>query len=185
MLERRGADQRKDPSGTAAGSSSGATVLVLGALLDGIPESDAIGASLIAGGSVGFAGGRRRLYLQHPRVVVGDDGHETRWPLGPLHRRTVGDGRGRLDCGCGLGYALLGDAGDTVLAVTETFAGGAVLTMLADTMVPEAVNRRPCGRPGVCRRLHRVVLAVDGWGRLTCSPTLISRDVPRRRPRCG
>jgi ZIP family zinc transporter len=39
-----------------------------------------------------------------------------------------------------LGYGLLGGAGETTLAFTETFAAGAVLTMLADTMVPEAVD---------------------------------------------
>ena len=39
-----------------------------------------------------------------------------------------------------LGYGLLGGAGETTLAFTETFAAGEVLTMLADTMVPEAVE---------------------------------------------
>ena len=39
-----------------------------------------------------------------------------------------------------LGYGLLGSAGETTLALTEAFAAGAVLTMLADTMVPEAVD---------------------------------------------
>ena len=39
-----------------------------------------------------------------------------------------------------LGYGLLGGAGDFALAFTETFAAGAVLTMLSDTMVPEAVE---------------------------------------------
>ena len=39
-----------------------------------------------------------------------------------------------------LGYQLLGGAGPTAVAVTQSFAAGAILTMLSDTMVPEAVK---------------------------------------------
>ena len=37
-----------------------------------------------------------------------------------------------------LGYGLLGNAPLGRIAVIEAFAGGAILTMLADTMMPEA-----------------------------------------------
>jgi zinc transporter, ZIP family len=36
------------------------------------------------------------------------------------------------------GYALLDGASPTTIAFTLAFAGGAILTMLADTMMPEA-----------------------------------------------
>ena len=36
------------------------------------------------------------------------------------------------------GYALLGGASNFVLAVVQAFAGGAMLMMLANTMIPEA-----------------------------------------------
>ena len=36
------------------------------------------------------------------------------------------------------GYGLFDTAGDTTIAFVLAFAGGAVLTMLADTMMPEA-----------------------------------------------
>ena len=38
----------------------------------------------------------------------------------------------------GLAYALLGSSSPGVLAVIQAFAAGAILTMLADTMMPEA-----------------------------------------------
>ncbi len=37
-----------------------------------------------------------------------------------------------------LGYAFLGDASANVIAAIQAFAAGAILTMLADTMMPEA-----------------------------------------------
>ena len=39
------------------------------------------------------------------------------------------------------GYALLDGASDGTLAFVLAFAGGAVLTMLADTMMPEAFEK--------------------------------------------
>jgi ZIP family zinc transporter len=36
------------------------------------------------------------------------------------------------------GYAFFGDTSGDVLAFMSAFAGGAILTMLADTMMPEA-----------------------------------------------
>ena len=38
------------------------------------------------------------------------------------------------------GYALLGEASEETVAFIQTFAAGAILTMLADTMMPEAVE---------------------------------------------
>jgi ZIP family zinc transporter len=37
-----------------------------------------------------------------------------------------------------LGYGLLQGASDNTVALIEAFAGGAVLTMLVDVMIPEA-----------------------------------------------
>jgi ZIP family zinc transporter len=141
LIDHRGAEKRKDPTGTDAGTgSSAATALVLGALLDGIPESAAIGVSLIGGGSVGIAVVIAVFLSNIPEslsasVGMRRDGRSIGyimrlWTL-VVMASTVA---------AGLGYGLLGGAGETTLAFTETFAAGAVLTMLADTMVPEAVE---------------------------------------------
>ena len=44
------------------------------------------------------------------------------------------------------GYVLLDGASATLLAAMQTFAAGAIITMLADTMIPEATEH--AGRVG-------------------------------------
>jgi ZIP family zinc transporter len=41
---------------------------------------------------------------------------------------------------CVLGYVLLDGASDDLIGVVQAFAAGAILTMLADTMIPEATK---------------------------------------------
>jgi zinc transporter, ZIP family len=141
LIDRKGAEDRKDPTGTDAGtSSSAAASLVLGALLDGIPESAAIGVSLIGGGSVGVAVVIAVFLSNIPEALSAStgmkkDGRSTGYILRLWTLVVIAS-----TVAAALGYGLLGDAGQTTLAFTETFAAGAVLTMLADTMVPEAVE---------------------------------------------
>jgi ZIP family zinc transporter len=141
LIDRKGAENRKDPTGTGAGAdSSAANSLVLGALLDGIPESAAIGVSLLGGGSVATAVVIAVFLSNIPESLSASAGMKRDgrsvgyiirlWSLVVI-ASTVASA---------LGYGLLGGAGETTLAFTETFAAGAVLTMLADTMVPEAVE---------------------------------------------
>jgi zinc transporter, ZIP family len=141
VIDRMGAENRKDPTGTAAGAgASASTSLVLGALLDGIPESAAIGVSLLGGGSVGTAVVIAVFLSNIPESLSASAGMKRDgrsvgyvlrlWLLVVLASTVA----------AALGYGLLGSAGETTLAVTEAFAAGAVLTMLADTMVPEAVE---------------------------------------------
>jgi ZIP family zinc transporter len=141
LIDRKGAEDRKDPTGTDAGTSSSAAMsLVLGALLDGIPESAAIGVSLIGGGSVGVAVVIAVFLSNIPEALSAStgmkkDGRSTGYILRLWTLVVIAS-----TVAAALGYGLLGDAGQTTLAFTETFAAGAVLTMLADTMVPEAVE---------------------------------------------
>lgn len=138
IIERRGGEDRKDPEGAAAGAA--ASALVLGAMLDGIPESAAIGVSLLGGGPVGIAVVAAVFLSNIPESLSASAG-----------MKATGRSAGYIlglwlivtavcAASAALGYGLLGGAGETTLAFTETFAAGAVLTMLADTMIPEAVE---------------------------------------------
>ena len=141
LISRRGGRRRKDPTGTdAAHTTSGASALVLGALLDGIPESAAIGVSLLGGGSVGMAVVLAVFLSNIPEALSASagmkrDGRSVRYVLGLWTAVVLAS-----IISSTLGYALLGGASPSSLAFIETFAAGAILTMLADTMVPEAVE---------------------------------------------
>ena len=69
-------------------------------------------------------------------ATVGMKGrHSTAYILGMWGAVTVASALAAM-----VGYAVLGGAGDTTHAVVQAFAAGAILTMLTDTMVPEATK---------------------------------------------
>ena len=124
---------------TGAAASSG-LALVLGALLDGIPESAAIGISLIGGGGVGVAMVAAVFLSNIPESMSATtglkaSGRSTGWILGLWALVVAASTIASV-----LGYALLGGASEETVAFIQTFAAGAILTMLADTMMPEAVE---------------------------------------------
>lgn len=133
LLDHRGGDGRKRSGGQQAGGA--ATAIVLGAMLDGIPESAAIGVTLVDGGGVGVAVVAAVFLSNVPEslsaaVGLRKAGHSARWILG-LWLGVA------LVSAAAAGYALLGGASPAVVAVVQAIAAGAILTMLADTMMPE------------------------------------------------
>jgi len=138
LIDRHGGDRRKSQNGSPA--DAGPMALVLGALLDGIPESAAIGVSLIGGGTVGTAVVAAVFLSNIPESLSASagmrkDGRSVTYVLGLWGAVLVAS-----TIAAALGFGLLGSAPAVVIAVTQAFAAGAILTMLADTMVPEAVE---------------------------------------------
>ncbi len=68
ILDHRGGADRKRSDGRQAGGVAGA--IVLGAMLDGIPESAAIGVSLTDGQGVGVSGGGGGVPVERAGVAV-------------------------------------------------------------------------------------------------------------------
>jgi zinc transporter, ZIP family len=138
LLDRVGGQHRKRSSGRQAGPEDDTKGLVLGTLLDGIPESAAIGITLVGGRSVGVAVVAAVFLSNVPEAMsaatgLRKAGHSSRWILGLWSAVAIMAG-----VVAGLSYVLLGDSSPAVLAVIQAFAAGAILTMLADTMMPEA-----------------------------------------------
>ena len=137
-IDQRGGHRRKSPQGPQPGAASSA--LVLGALLDGIPESAAIGVSLIGGGSVGVAMVAAVFLSNVPESMsasagMRQSGRSTKTILLMWAAVTAAS-----TLAAALGFGILGSAPELVVATVQAFAAGAILTMLADTMLPEAVT---------------------------------------------
>lgn len=121
------------------GGSSG-KALFLGALLDGIPESFILGLGLALGGSISLAFLAAVLLSNIPEGLAGTtDMHGAGVPG---RRITLMWASLTIVCG---GASMLGfvvaDSGSHTGEIASAFAGGAVLTMLADSMVPESYER--------------------------------------------
>jgi ZIP family zinc transporter len=135
-LDHRGGEHRKRSGGQQAGGS--APAIVAGALLDGIPESIAIGISLVGNEAVSAAVVAAVFLSNVPESLsaatgLRKAGHSTRWILGLWGTVVVVSA-----LAAGIGNVALGGAADELLAGIQAFAAGAILTMLADTMMPEA-----------------------------------------------
>jgi ZIP family zinc transporter len=137
-LDRRGGQDRKRSGGQQAGAA--ATGLVLGALLDGIPESVAIGASLLGGEGVGVAVVAAVFLSNVPESLsaatgLRQAGRSPRWILVLWTAVALVSA-----LAAAIGYATLDGASPNLLGGIQAFAAGAILTMLADTMIPEATD---------------------------------------------
>lgn len=126
--------------GAGAAVGSAGAVLALGALLDGVPESAAIGVTLLEGGvpSAAFIAAVALSNLPEglsSSAGMRARGHSIRFILLIWIGIAIASG-----LAAGIGYAAMGDASPSATAFVLSFAAGAVLTMLASTMLPEAVQ---------------------------------------------
>jgi zinc transporter, ZIP family len=130
-----GAERKRSRGEQSEGSP---LAIVLGIVLDGIPESIVIGLSLLSGEGVSVAVIAAVFLSNLPEAVAATTGLAT---AGWARSRIIGlwllvmlvSGLAAL-----AGYGLFGDASPRTIAFILAFAGGAILTMLADTMMPEA-----------------------------------------------
>jgi ZIP family zinc transporter len=122
---------------TPAGGGGGLGI-VLGAVLDGIPESVVIGVSLLGGETTSLAVIVAVFLSNVPESMSASvDLVEGGWARSRvlLMWAVVVLMSGAA---AGIGYAALEDSSASVIGGIEAFAAGAILTMLADEMIPEA-----------------------------------------------
>ena len=139
LIGRMGGSRRKSMGGEQEEGT--ALAILLGIVLDGIPESVVIGLTLLQGGSVSVAMLIAVFLSNLPEAIGATSGlalagwRPSRilglWGLVVLVSALAALG----------GYGLFGDASPNTIAFVLAFAGGAILTMLAETMMPEAYLR--------------------------------------------
>ena len=134
-LARKGGADRKRSTGP--GPDGAALGIVLGAILDGIPESAAIGISLLGGEGVSVAVVVAVFISNVPESLSAAAGLRATWSRGKILALWAVVAVVSA-AAAAVGYGVLGDASGDWVAFIQAFAAGAILTMLADTMFPEA-----------------------------------------------
>jgi ZIP family zinc transporter len=137
LLQRRGGGERKDSRGAQADGSP--LAIVLGSVLDGIPESFVLGLTVLQGGvSVALLSGI--LLSNLPEGLASSSGLRIAgWP----ERRVVIMWSAVVAVSAvsaALGYALLDPTGGQVTGLVQAFAAGALLATVSDTLLPEAFD---------------------------------------------
>lgn len=136
LIDRAGGKQRK--SHEAHDDDSDAKAILLGTVLDGIPESIVIGLGLIGGGGVSAAMVSAVFLSNVPEAIATTSGlRASGWSKSRLFG--MWGGMALLAGFASLaGFAAFDAASDELVAFVQAFAGGAMLTMLADSMMPQA-----------------------------------------------
>lgn len=143
-LSRRGARHRKDSGRRQArdqdahGEEQSGQAIALGALLDGVPESVVIGVSLLGGQGVSVVAVAAVFLSNVPEGLASvagmrKAGRSPRFIFGVWCGIALASG-----AAAALGALLLHDASAGTIAFINALAAGAILAMLADTMIPEA-----------------------------------------------
>ena len=128
---RDGMPSKRDPR-------TGGLALVLGAVLDGIPESVVLGLSLLAGEGVSVAV-LAAVFISN--VPEGLSASEDLSAAGTQRRNILGLWAIVVlasTVASAIGYGVLGQMGPHVVVLLDSFAAGAILAMLAESMIPEA-----------------------------------------------
>jgi ZIP family zinc transporter len=135
LIDRLGGSERKDAEGAAGGSS---LAIVLGTVLDGIPESMVIGLTIYEGGAVGVAFLVAVFVSNLPEAISSTSGLvSSGWKQAQILWMWIAIAVVSALSSLA-GYVVFQDTSQDTVAFVLAFAAGAILTMLADTMMPEA-----------------------------------------------
>jgi zinc transporter, ZIP family len=121
----------------AVHSASGMAI-VLGTVLDGVPESAVLGLTLLESGGIGVAVLAAVFLSNLPESIAATSSlRASGWGWAAVYGLWTGIAI-TSGTAAAVGYQLMSAATPSVFAFVLAFAGGAILAMLSTTMMPEA-----------------------------------------------
>ncbi len=138
-VSRMGGENRKDLDAEEGSSSGSGSAIVLGTVLDGIPESLVLGIGFAVGGAVSMAFLAAVFISNLPEAIAATVSLRA---AGSKDSSIIGMWvgiAGLSALAAAVGYVVASAVGSHGLLV-QAFAAGALLTMIIDTMAPEAVE---------------------------------------------
>jgi ZIP family zinc transporter len=141
ILARHGARHRKHPGARQPSEDQQAgsgVAIAVGALLDGVPESVVLGVSLLSGGAVSLSFLAAVFISNVPEGMSSAAGMKMKGRSAAYVFGVWGSIAAVSAIAALVGALALDGAPPEAIAVISAVAAGAILTMIADTMIPEA-----------------------------------------------
>ena len=130
--------KRSHGHNAGGGKSASGLSLLVGSVMDNIPENMALGISLVTGGGVNIVLIAAIFISNFPEGLASTEGMKSNgrskryilvlWSIAVI----IGT------ISTAIGFAVLSKASPFVISVAISFAAGAILVMLAESMIPEA-----------------------------------------------
>ncbi len=132
--------RRKRSHGNMAGGgkeASGLSLLV-GSIMDNIPENMALGISIVTGGAVNIVLIAAIFISNFPEGLASTEGMKKN---GKSRKYIIGIWSIATIIGTistAIGFSILSKTNSSIISIAISFAAGAILVMLAESMIPEA-----------------------------------------------
>jgi ZIP family zinc transporter len=132
---------RKNAGGSGEDGGNSGLGIAFGSLLDGVPESAVLGMSLVGGGSVSLpllVG----IWVSNFPEALGSSANMERSGWSKVKIRLLWWGILVVSAvAAAIGFAAVDASSSLTGGMVQAFAAGALLTMIADEMAPEAYDR--------------------------------------------
>jgi zinc transporter, ZIP family len=130
--------KRSHGDNAGGGKSASGLALLVGSVMDNIPENMALGISLVTGGAVNIVLIAAIFISNFPEGLASTEGMKSN---GRSKKYVLGMWSIAVIIGTistAIGFAVLSKASSFAISVAISFAAGAILVMLAESMIPEA-----------------------------------------------
>jgi zinc transporter, ZIP family len=132
---------RSPDENAAAEKPASGQSLFIGSLMDNIPENAALGITLATGGAINIARLVAIFVSNFPEGLASTNDMKSSGLSSKYVLVLWSIGVGVAAVATTMGYGILSNASPPIISISIAFAAGAIIVMLAESMIPEAFER--------------------------------------------